>query len=67
MLAVVAFHFDALPGGYLAVDLFFVLSGFLITSLLLVEIVETGSIRLRAFWSRGASVGCRSMLWWLVC
>lgn len=41
-------------GGYLGVDLFFVVSGFLITTLLLREREETGRIRLRAFWSRRA-------------
>jgi peptidoglycan/LPS O-acetylase OafA/YrhL len=43
-----------LPGGLLGVDLFFVLSGFLITSLLLNEWSATGSISLRAFWRRRA-------------
>ncbi|MGH9082664.1 MAG: acyltransferase family protein, partial [Acidimicrobiales bacterium] len=41
-------------GGYLGVDLFFVLSGFLITSLLLEEQITTGTIRLAAFWARRA-------------
>ena len=41
-------------GGYLGVDLFFVVSGFLITTLLLREREATGRIRLRAFWSRRA-------------
>ena len=43
-----------LPGGFLGVDLFFVLSGFLITSLLLRELDMTGGIDLRRFWTRRA-------------
>src|ERR1039458_9845370 len=41
-------------GGYLGVDLFFVLSGFLITTLLLEEWVRTGRLNLGAFWARRA-------------
>ena len=41
-------------GGYLGVDLFFVVSGFLITTLLLRERSTTGRINLRAFWTRRA-------------
>ncbi|MEV0136254.1 acyltransferase family protein [Dactylosporangium sp. NPDC050688] len=41
-----------LPGGFLGVDLFFVLSGFLITSLLLREAEQSGRISLRGFWAR---------------
>jgi peptidoglycan/LPS O-acetylase OafA/YrhL/lysophospholipase L1-like esterase len=54
--AVVVYHFapDRLPGGYLGVDLFFVLSGFLITSLLLEEYRRTGAIDIRTFWIRRA-------------
>src|SRR6186997_3184036 len=43
-----------LPGGFLGVDVFFVLSGFLITSLLLAEREATGAIDLARFWMRRA-------------
>jgi peptidoglycan/LPS O-acetylase OafA/YrhL len=54
VLAVVAFHAD-LPwssSGFLGVDVFFVLSGFLITRLLVVELETTGTIGWRAFEAR---------------
>jgi peptidoglycan/LPS O-acetylase OafA/YrhL len=55
VLGVLFFHANgALPGGYLGVDLFFVLSGFLITSLLLAEHRQTGRIVLSSFWVRRA-------------
>jgi peptidoglycan/LPS O-acetylase OafA/YrhL len=54
--AVVAYHlgYGWARGGFLGVDTFFVLSGYLITSLLLVEYGRSGLIRLRAFWARRA-------------
>jgi peptidoglycan/LPS O-acetylase OafA/YrhL len=60
ILFVIAFHFraseHALPtrGGFLGVDVFFVLSGFLITALLLEEYKTSGAIRFRAFYARRA-------------
>ncbi len=56
---VLTFHFE-LPGvpfragGYLGVDIFFVLSGYLITSLLIVEWMRFGSVSLGNFYARRA-------------
>jgi len=46
--------FSVLPGGFLGVDIFFVLSGFLITSLLVEELETTGTISFRRFYIRRA-------------
>ncbi|HEY5230692.1 MAG TPA: acyltransferase family protein, partial [Galbitalea sp.] len=56
VILVVLFHVlpGALPGGGLGVDIFFVLSGFLITGLLVTEKSESGRIRFGMFWARRA-------------
>ncbi|HET8988129.1 MAG TPA: acyltransferase family protein [Humibacillus sp.] len=55
VLAVIGFHVLGWPrGGYLGVDAFFVVSGFVITGLLLRERDRTGRTSLRAFWARRA-------------
>jgi peptidoglycan/LPS O-acetylase OafA/YrhL len=55
VLLVMAFHTWHLPGGgFLGVNVFFVLSGFLITNLLLVERGETGRVDLMRFYARRA-------------
>jgi peptidoglycan/LPS O-acetylase OafA/YrhL len=55
ILLVFSVHcFEWPPGGHLGVDLFFILSGFLITTLLLEEHSATGRISLRAFYARRA-------------
>ena len=56
MLLVLLYHAHLPPfrGGFIGVDVFFVLSGFLITSLLLRELDRTGTVSLANFWARRA-------------
>jgi peptidoglycan/LPS O-acetylase OafA/YrhL len=52
VIAVMLYHlgFDWIPGGFLGVDLFFVISGYVITRLLLDSIQRSGGLDLRAFY-----------------
>ena len=56
VMLVLLFHlrFPGFSSGFLGVDIFFVLSGFLITTLLLTERDRTGRISLSEFWARRA-------------
>ncbi|MBK9179377.1 MAG: acyltransferase [Acidimicrobiales bacterium] len=56
VIAVLLYHADLtwIPGGFLGVEVFFVISGYLITSLLLAEWRDTGRIDLGQFWLRRA-------------
>ncbi|MBM4407044.1 MAG: hypothetical protein FJ038_00245 [Chloroflexi bacterium] len=56
VVAVLLYHsdLDVMPGGFLGVDVFFVISGYLITALLLAEWARRGTIGLRRFWLRRA-------------
>ncbi len=56
VLTVVVFHLwpSSLPGGFVGVDVFFVISGFLITGQLVREVQRTDRVSLAGFWARRA-------------
>ena len=56
VMAVLLYHANLawIPGGFLGVEMFFVISGYLITSLLLAEWEEAGRIDFKSFWVRRA-------------
>src|SRR5882757_10063786 len=53
---VVAYHagLGLLSGGFIGVDIFFVLSGFLVTGILVRDLASSGRVRLQQFYSRRA-------------
>jgi len=51
-LLVLIYHADYLPGGYIGVDIFYVISGYLITNLLLRELEQTRRLEFMAFYAR---------------
>lgn len=51
-LLVTIFHAGLMPGGFIGVDIFYVISGFLITGLILREIETTGTLNLSEFYQR---------------
>lgn len=54
VIAVFLFHAGVLDGGFIGVDVFFVISGYLITALAITEIERNGRLGLGAFWARRA-------------
>src|SRR5690625_3874878 len=56
VVVVLAYHFAPalLPGGFVGVDIFFVISGFVITSLMLTELDSSGSLSMIRFYARRA-------------
>ena len=56
VIAVIAYHseIESVPGGFLGVEIFFVISGYLITALLLEEFNSNQRIDLKQFWARRA-------------
>ena len=78
VLAVVAYHAEVpwLPGGFVGVDVFFVISGYLITGLLVREVETRGRLSVAGFYGRRArrllpvaalvSVATVAVGWWVL-
>lgn len=68
IVGVIIYHLapQLMPGGYLGVNLFFVLSGYLITDKLIREIEQTGKLHIRAFYQKRVKRLLPSTLFMLV-
>ncbi|MCL1810567.1 MAG: acetyltransferase [Clostridiales bacterium] len=69
VIAVFGYHLGLaqVAGGFLGVDLFFVLSGFLITNILLTQFTASGSINIADFWLRRARRLLPALILMLAC
>lgn len=65
VVPIIALHagFDRLGGGFVGVDIFFVISGYLITTILLDELGR-GDFSIARFYERRAGASCRPCSWW---
>src|SRR5690606_28354230 len=68
VIPVVLFHagVPGLSGGFVGVDIFFVISGYLITSILLAELESTGRVSISRFYERRARRLAPALLFMLV-
>ena len=78
VLSVIFYHFRMFhfQGGYLGVDIFFVISGYLISTIIYEEIANTGHLSFSGFWLRRARrilpalffmlTGTSLLVWWLL-
>ena len=52
VILVILYHLQLLPGGFIGVDIFYVISGYLITNLIISEITDTGQLNILNFYKR---------------
>jgi len=52
VILVILYHLQLLPGGFIGVDIFYVISGYLITNLIISEITDTGHLNILNFYKR---------------
>ena len=52
VILVILYHLQLIPGGFIGVDIFYVISGYLITNLIISEITDTGHLNILNFYKR---------------